>query len=324
MKPGFARRWLGPGLGVLLLAYLIWRMPWLEALRTLAKIRLAWWLPSLALGGFGIWLRSLRLHWVLGAQGSLFSVWRSVALGYLGGLVLPAGGGELVKIRVIMKSRGLDLLHAGAAVALDRMLDLAGLVLGLALLGLLQDLPGSVGTLLRGLSFMLVLAGTLLLLFLFRGQAFISRFSSSFAHRPWLSSRLEKVHTILDGVEHLRTSRTWIKLLLFQIFVTAFEVLAASLFLRSLPLSVVLPGWAGLQLVMFTAIGFAMPLLPGAAGSLQVAYIVALRPWGVGIPQALAFSLLAHMGHLLVVLGHGCLAMFLPTETRSPDEVKAL
>ncbi len=322
MKPGFARRWLGPGLGVLLLAYLIWRMPWLEALQTLTKIRLAWWLPALAMGGLGIWLRSLRLHWVLGAQGSLFNVWRSVSLGYLGGLVLPAGGGELVKIRVIMKSRGLDLLHAGAAVALDRMLDLVGLVLGLAVLGMVQELPGSVGTLLRGLSILLVLAGILLLLFLFRGQAFISRFSSSFAHRPWLSSRLEQVNTILDEVQHLRTSRTWIRLLLFQLFITAFEVLGASIFLKSIPIAALLPSWAGLQLVMFSSIGFAMPLLPGAAGSLQVAYIIAMRPWGVAIPQALAFSLLAHMGHLLVVLGHGGMALLLPAEIRSPGEAE--
>ena len=322
MKPGFARRWLGPGLGVLLVAFLIWRMPWLEALRTLAKIRLAWWLPSLALGGFGIWLRSLRLHWVLGAQGSLFNIWRSVSLGYLGGLVLPAGGGELVKIRVIMKSRGLDLLHAGAAVALDRMLDLVGLVLGLALLGVVQELPGSVGTLLHSLSVMLVLAGVLLLLFLFHGKAFVARFSSSFAHLPWLRSRLEKVNTVLDEAEHLRTSRTWIRLLLFQLFITAFEVLTASIFLKSLPLTVVLPSWAGLQVLMFSAIGFALPLLPGAAGSLQVAYIAALSPWGVGIPPSLAFSLLAHLGHLLVVLGHGGLALLLPAEARGSGEAE--
>ena len=169
MKPGFARRWLGPGIGILLLAYLIWRMPWLEALRTLAQVRLAWWILALVMGGFGIGLRSLRLHWVLGAQGSLFDAWRSVSLGYLAGLVLPAGGGELVKLREIMKSRGLDLLHAGAGVALDRMLDLAGLVFGLALLSGSSSpghSPPLVGTLLRGLSFMLLFAGTLLLFLL--------------------------------------------------------------------------------------------------------------------------------------------------------------
>jgi uncharacterized protein (TIRG00374 family) len=297
-------------------------MPWLEALRTLAEIRLSWWLPAVAMGAFGIWLRSLRLHWVLGSKGSLFNVWRSVALGYLAGLVLPAGGGELVKLRVIMKSRGLDLLHAGAGVALDRMLDLVGLVLGLAVLGMLQELPGSVGTLLRGLSVILVLTGFLLLLFLFHGKAFITRFSSTFAHLPWLSSHLEKVNTMLDEAEHLRASRTWIRLLLFQVFITSFEVLTASIALKALPLTVVLPGWAGLQVLMFASIGFALPLLPGAAGSLQVAYIAALHPWGVAIPQALAFSLLAHLGHLLVVLGHGGMALLLPAEARSSGEAE--
>jgi hypothetical protein len=297
-------------------------MPWLEALQTLTKVRLNWWLPALAMGGFGIWLRSLRLHWVLGARGSLFNIWRSVSLGYLGGLVLPAGGGELVKLRALMKSNGLDLLHAGAGVALDRMLDLTGLALGLALLGMLQKLPGSVGTLLRGLSILLVLVGILLVLFLFHGKAFITRFSSAFALLPWFRNRLEQVNTILDEAEHLRTGRTWIRLLLLQIFITAFEVLTTSIALKSLPLAVVLPSWAGLQVLMFASIGFALPLLPGAVGSLQVAYLAALHPWEVTVPQALAFSLLAHLGQFLVVLGHGGMALLLPAETRSSGEAE--
>jgi uncharacterized membrane protein YbhN (UPF0104 family) len=320
MKPGFARRWVGPGIGVLLLAYLIWRMPWLEVLRTLAQVRLAWWILALGMGGFGIGLRSLRLHWVLGTQGSLFNAWRSVSLGYLAGLVLPAGGGELVKLREIMKSRGLDLLHAGAGVALDRMLDLVGLVFGLALLSGLQALPGSVGTLLRGLSIMLLFAGILLLLFLSRGEAFIARFSNSLASLPWLARRMRELGGIIEETEHLRHSRTWARLLLLQLFIVAFEVFTTGIALRSLPLTVVLPSWAGLQVLMFTAIGFALPLLPGAAGSLQVAYMVALRPWGVAIPQALAFSLLAQVGHILVVLGHGGTALLVQVETRSSGE----
>src|ERR1035438_7765217 len=115
------RRWLGPFIGVLLIAYLLWRMPWVEALRTLEQVRLRWWLPTLALGAFGIWFRALRLHWVLGSAESMFGVWRSVALGYVGSLFLPAGGGELVKIRMLMKARTLDALHAASAVALDRL-----------------------------------------------------------------------------------------------------------------------------------------------------------------------------------------------------------
>jgi Lysylphosphatidylglycerol synthase TM region len=205
-------------------------------------------------------------------------------------------------------------------VALDRMLDLAGLVFGLALLSGLQALPGSVGTLLRGLSFMLLFAGIFLLLFLSRGKAFIAQFSNSLARLPWLAKRLGELSGVIEETEHLRHSRTWIRLLLLQLFIVAFEVFTVGIVLRSLPLTVVLPSWAGLQVLMFTTIGFAMPLLPGATGSLQVAYIVAMRPWGVAIPQALAFSLLAQVGHILVVLGHGGTALLIQAETRSSGE----
>ena len=173
---------------------------------------------------------------------------------------------------------------------------------------------------LRCLSVMLLFAGILLLLFLSRGEAFIARFSSSLARLPWLARRMGELNGIIEETEHLHHSGTWVRLLLLQLFIVAFEVFTVDIALRSLPLTVVLPSWAGLQVLMFTAIGFALPLLPGAAGSLQVAYLFALRPWGVAIPQALAFSLLAQVGHILMVIGHGGTALLIQAETRSSGE----
>ena len=127
---------------------------------------------------------------------------------------------------------------------------------------------------------------------------------------------------VLDEAEHLRAGRTWIRLLLLQLFITTFEVFTTSIALRALPFTVPLPPWVGLQVLMFSAIGFALPLLPGAAGSLQVAYLLALRPFGVPVPQALAFSLLAHLGHILVVMGHGGSAILLRPEARGPAKAE--
>ena len=320
MRWGRAKHWIGSGLGILLVTYLLWRMPWANALRALAQVRLKWWIPALALGAFGVWFRALRLHWVLGSPEPLLGVWRAVAFGYLFGLILPAGGGELVKARALMKARGLDMMHALSGVALDRLLDLVGLALGLAVLGSLQTLPGKVGTLFRVMSLALFFTGLILVLFLSQGRALMTRLSVSLSDPPWLAGWLERMGKTLEEADHLRASRTWIRLLLFQVFITSFEFLTITFTLKALPVTVPLPFWAGLQVQMFSAIGFALPLLPGAAGSLQVAYLLALRPWGVPIAQALAFSILAHLGHLLVVIGHGGLAFLLRPETLSPVE----
>jgi uncharacterized membrane protein YbhN (UPF0104 family) len=246
----------------------------------------------------------------------LVGVWRSVALGYLAGLVLPAGGGELVKLRTLMKARGLDVMHSGSAVALDRLFDLFGLTVGLALLGGIQELPGPIGSLLRGMGLLLLLTGLVLMLLLFRGRAVVTRWSGFLSHSPWLAGRVGRLGGILEEADHLRGSRTWIKLLLLQVFITAFEAFTASIVLRSLHFSVPLPPWAGLQVLMFSSISFALPLLPGGVGSLQVACILALRPWGVPLPQALAYSLLAHLGHVLVVVGHGVSALMMGRDAR--------
>lgn len=306
-------RWGGMGIGALVVGFLVWRMPWAEALATLHGVRLGWWLPALALGALGVWYRALRLHLVLGAPDRLLGVWRSVALGYLAGLVLPAGGGEVVKVRTLMKVRGLDILHAGSAVTLDRLLDLLGLVLGLGLLAGLQPLPGPVGTALRLLGLTLLMVALALALLVFQGEAVFVRSSHALAGLPWVAAKVQWMGALLGAAEHLRKQRTWATLLVLQLFITAFEVLVASIALQALPTTAPLPPWAGLQVLMFGSIGFALPLLPGAAGALQVAYILALRPFGVPLSQALAFSLLAHLGHLLVVLGHGIPAFLLPS-----------
>ena len=320
MQLSTAKRWIGPGVGTLLLGFLLWRLPWVEALHTLGEVRLRWWIPALTLGAAGVCLRALRLHWVLGSGGSYFGVWRSVALGYLGGLVLPAGGGELVKVRTLMKARDLDLFHGGAAVTLDRFFDLASLAFGLALLSGLQDLPGPVGSLLRILGILLCFAGLFLVLFLARGKAGLARLAQAWAQRPRVAAKLERLGAVLDEAEHLRAHGTWIRLMALQVSITTIEVITASIALRALPFTVGLPLWAGLQVLMFCSIAFALPLLPGAAGSLQVAYILALSPWKVPISQALAYSLLAHFGHVFVVMAHGGLAFLLGSETRGPGE----
>ena len=320
MNSDLVRRWVGPGVGILLVAYLIGGMPWMNVVQVLAETRLRWWLPALAMGVLAVWIRSLRLHWLLGAPEPILGVWRAVALGYLAGLVLPAGGGELVKVRMLMKARGLDLIHAGSRVTLDRLLDLVGLAFGLALLGGLQALPGPVGTLLRALAGLLLLSGLLLVLFITLGKASITHLSGRPTTLPCLIWLLERMGGVLDEAEHLRRSRTWIRLLLLQVFITTFDVFTTSIALRAIPFTVALPSWAGLQVLMFSSIGFAMPLLPGGVGSLQVACIVALRPWGVPTSHALAFSLLANMGHVFLVVGHGLLALFLsPKANMNPQ-----
>jgi len=310
------KRWIGPGIGAVLVIFLIWRMPWLDVLKTLKQARLGWWMFASALGACGIWFRALRLHWVLGTSNPVTAVWRCVSIGYLAGLVIPAGGGEVVKIRMLMKNLELDIFHIGSAVTLDRLLDLAGLAFGLTLLGWLQELPGTVGTLLRAMSLMLSIAAVIWALILIFGKRWLTRLSSQMTHSPWFMKRISQIHGALDANEHLRSGKIWIKLLLFQGFITGFEVCVVGIALKTVVLAVTLPPWASLQVLMFASIGFAIPLLPGSAGSLQVSYILALRPFGVSIPQALAFSLLAQLAHVLVVLGHGGFAMILGPMTR--------
>ena len=305
------RRGLGLAAGIALVVVLVLRMPWREAFAVLAQARIGWWLAGVGVGGLGIFLRSIRLHTVLGAETGagdpvgVTGVWRALAFGYLGGLVLPAGGGELVKIRVLMRARGLGVLHAGSAVAVDRLLDLLGLTAALTILSQLQALPGSAGRALRLLGWLLLAVGGILALLLAKGEALLPEGPAGEAGQGWKGSVLASLRNLLASARHLREAGVWGRLLALQGLALGLDALAASLVLRALPLSGQLPGWAGLQLTAFSMLGFALPLLPGAVGSIQVACILALRPFGVPTHEALAFSLLSHLGHVVVVLLNG-------------------
>src|SRR5439155_23827862 len=102
---------------------------------------------ALALTAAGLWTRAERWRWLLRADGNVprGSVLRCLLIGYLGNAVLPFRLGELARVVSIAPLAGVSVAFAAAGVLVEKVLDIATLLLLLVLLGLGVQLPAWAG-----------------------------------------------------------------------------------------------------------------------------------------------------------------------------------
>ena len=275
------------------------RIPWQETAATLKLAGLGWLVFAVAASLVGVSLRAWRLHLLLGFPGGFLRTWRSVALGALGGALLPFGGGEVVKVAALHVHAGVPPVRGTAAVALDRLFDLSvllALILGALGPATSLTLRSAPLVVLEIVTFLLV--ATLLVIALAGGQIrrlIVKRFTFL---SPWLA-RYDDVH---DLVIQLKQPRLLVSLTALQTGAIAMDFLCVHLTLAAFPFGGALPFAATLHTTAFILLAFALPVGPGALGSHQVASLLALQPFGPTPAEALAFSLAAQ-GCYFVVIG---------------------
>jgi uncharacterized membrane protein YbhN (UPF0104 family) len=290
--PAQRRAWLGRGLGLALLAFLLWRLDAAQVaallrrtdLRLLALVILAL-LPL-------IWLKTVRWQAILAGAGLRYALWPAY-LAYFGslfvGLLTPGRLGEFVKMMHVQAECGATMAQALTSVLADRLFDLAALVVvgGLALLALPQ-LGGQVG-----LGLGLILVGTLA-----GGWLLLDR--RGFAWLQAVGGRLGKLgHTLLGpegwltqvhvGLRQL-TRRKWA-------MATALTAIAYALYFGQCYLLARAMGLAvGVGPVVYAvALGSLVTLLPisiSGLGTREATIIAYLGAAGVQAEAALGFSLL--------------------------------
>jgi len=296
--------------GIALSAIFLWlalRQVDVTSLRaSLAATR--WWvaLPFLASLFAFYWIKTLRWSALLSAvvpaaPGSLFRV---VMIGYAAGAVLPMQLGEVVRAWLGARRLGIRIAASFMSIALERVLDLASILL-LAAAAMLA--MGDVSVELR--RFALPLAGfalaalALLLLFVFRTDGFlrvVQTFAGLLPER--IADRLqEQFRSGISGLGALRDPRLLSSALFTSLLQWLFMFACVWLSLFALGATTE-PGAAVLALVL-TVIGTSLPNSPGYVGSIQLAFTLALAPFGTGPTQAVAASLFFHvLAYLSVVI----------------------
>lgn len=267
-----------------------------------------WWvaLPFLASLFAFYWIKTLRWSALLSAvvpapPGSLFRV---VMIGYAAGAVLPMQLGEVVRAWLCARRLGIRVSASFMSIALERVLDLASILL-LAAGAMLA--MGDVSVELR--RFALPLAGfalaalALLLLFVFRTDGFLSVARKLIGVLPGRVAErlLEQFRSGITGLGALRNPRLLCSALFTSLLQWLFMFACVWLSLFALGAATE-PGAAVLALVL-TVIGTSLPNSPGYVGSIQLAFTLALGPFGTGPSQAMAASLFFHvLAYLSVVI----------------------
>ncbi len=284
--------------GATVLGLVARRIPWQGTAATLKLASLGWLAFAVFASLTGVTLRALRLHVLLAFPGGFLRTWRCVALGALGGALLPFGGGEVVKVAALRAHAGVPPIRGTAAVALDRLFDLSVLLaLILGALGPAANFTLRSAPLLALETVTFLLVATLLVIALGGGvirRWIVKRFTF---FSPWLA-RYDHVH---DLVAQFRKPRLLVSLAALQSGAIAMDFLSVHLTLAAFPFGGALPFAATLRTTVFILLAFALPVGPGALGSHQVASLLALRSFGPTPAEALAFSLAAQGCYFIVI-----------------------
>lgn len=315
-------RWAIP-IGALGLFLAVCRsIPWPQVRAILGQANLGWLSAGVGIAALAVTMRSLRLKLLLGPSFKFTWVWRGVALGYFGGLVLPLGGGEAVKIASLQRQSSAPLGQIAATVGLDRMVDLIALLALACSAASAHLLPGHLSRVLPLLA-LLVGAGISALAI---SILLIRRLSADWAVSSTRGSPprwLESLIPILTLASSLRPPGPWPWILLIEGLILLCDWGSTAIALHAFPFGANLPAGAALQVCMAIMLAFAIPLVPGGLGAHQAACLLALTPYGVPPQEALAFSLAAQVGHVLLVttLGASTFATgrLRATPTHSPE-----
>jgi uncharacterized protein (TIRG00374 family) len=248
------------------------------------------------LGGFG--LRALRWRYFIqaGRPLSMDSLFSATMIGFMANNVLPFRLGEFVRPWALARREGLSKTTLLATVVVERAVDMLTLlgIFGISMLVHPIAENSDAGRLLQwGARLLIVLcvALTLTVVAIERNRRLAQAVVEGLT-RPLPGHARAKVGHMLERfVEGLGLFRDLRRLaVVFGLSFAMFLCFALALGVSLWSLGITLPWYAGLVMLVITAIGIMVPAAPGYIGTLNIACTAGLALFGVGKAQSVPFS----------------------------------
>lgn len=310
-------------------AFFLWiavrGVSWSETTAVLREARLVYVAPIVLAAIASLYLRALRWGVLLAPlarieSGSLFS---ATAIGFAANMLLPLRAGEVLRPWFLARKHGLALPQTIATVAIERLFDMATLLLFFGIATLTLPLPvewRSYGWVFLAtfLVFLALLVGlqriperTITMLSVLLGLL-PQRFSEAL---------LGMVRQFAEGLGSLRNGSAIGLAVAYSIAI--WTTMAASFGFGLSALDLPVP-WArgGLSLTAIVAIAVAIPGGPGFIGMFQVGCEVGLGIYGIGKSVAFSYSVLVHVLQFATSVSLGL--YFFLKENLSLQEVRAV
>lgn len=220
------------------------------------------------------------------------SLWPITQLGYAANILLPMQLGEIARAYLAARRFNSNTAPFLASIALERVFDLAAILVTVALvLPQLDGEPHPIRSMMYVVATFTAVGLLTLCIYVGYTRAVLATADRLLAFLPermhgWLLQQLTKG---ARGLEVLREAHLLGGVALLSIAMWGVMALACLILLRAMGID------AGPAAAVFTlfvsAVGLALPTAPGFVGTIQLAFVVALVPFGVTQAEALAASL---------------------------------
>jgi len=244
------------------------------------------------------WLKSARWRDLLSpsVDARTRDLFPSVMIGYAGTAILPLQMGELVRTFVASKKFTLPFSLVLSSVAIERIFDLLTI---LGLLGIALATVQSTPEILIKAGYVIAtvtLAGLLMAIWLVMKTEValsVARSSMRWLPEPLSNVILKHLEAIAHGCASIRSPRLLIRVAANSILQWGLMGLCIWFSLLAIDIHVPVPGV--ILVLVATIVGVSLPASPGYLGSIQLAFVVALRPFGIDAAQAVAASVFYHV-----------------------------
>lgn len=307
------RFWLGGCLSLLCLWLAARNIPFAELSHTIASARYIWLLPAIALQLLAVVTRAQRWVVLLGKDARLADSFWAQGVGYLFTNVLPLRMGEPARVIIMAERCTLPIMQVAASAIVERLLDVATIVLALILVLPWMQVPALVNR--AGMSFgMLTLLAFILLLctvrFSHRSENLLRSTGERLSILP-TERIVARWRELVDGLVPLTRRQIFTQALGWSLVSWAFSIAMYWCVLRSLKDDGAVVEAAFMVVALSLAV--TVPSSPGFVGVFQLVGQQALvLPFGTkyDAAQALAITLLAHLTYYLLTTTLGILGLW--------------
>lgn len=216
-------------------------------------------------------------------------------IGYAGSAILPMQLGEVLKLFVINREHGVRMAAGIASVMVERVFDLLTIpLLLLAVLVAHESIPSELanGVKIINIAGIVLLAG---IVFYIARPTALHRIVERVPLLPQgiRAKVIEQLDLADTGMSPLRQPGTLSLIVLWSLAQWLLMLLCIFLSLRAF--SIDLPLSASVVVLAFTILSVTLPTSPGYIGSIQLAYYLALTPYGISASLAFSASLFYHV-----------------------------
>jgi uncharacterized protein (TIRG00374 family) len=274
----------------------------------LARARVVWIVPMIALAAGCLWIRAVRWRVLLETLGPLGDapVFHATCIGFMGNMVLPLRAGEAIKPIVVARGGQIGVAAALATVALERLCDM--IMLALFAVVTLLLVPGATALQEKTPAVLgLVALALALVAVMFRFAGALERRLERWTERaPPLVRRVvrEGGSGFLRGVRGLGEPRTLVTTLVLSslVWLCAVGGFAAG----ALALEIDAPLLAlGFATTVIVAVAVSVPSAPGFIGVFWAGSEIALDLFGVPKSMGFTFGVLNWLVQMVTICALG-------------------